>query len=85
MVVVLTVLTPPPVTVVGDPVEPILATLVLLLLHVPPEVASLREVVKLPHTEKVPVIAAGNGFTVTAVVYTVALVQPEPAVLTVNE
>ena len=35
------------------------------LLQVPPAVASARVVVKPAHTVNVPVIAAGNGFTVT--------------------
>ena len=36
-----------------------------LLLHVPPVVASASVVVEPTHTDAVPVIAAGSGFTVT--------------------
>ena len=51
-----------PVTNVVD------ATVVLLLLHVPPVVA-LASVVTVPsHTVAVPVMAPGNGFTVTTTV-----------------
>ena len=39
-----------------------------LLLQVPPPVASLNCVVKLRHTESVPSIAVGFGFTVTTTV-----------------
>ena len=45
-----------------------LATPALLVLHVPPLVASLNEVVRPAHTDMVPVIAAGTGFTSTMVV-----------------
>lgn len=49
-------------------VMPIPAVPGLLLLQVPPVVASLN-VVELPtHTEVIPVIEAGNGFTVIVVV-----------------
>ena len=41
----------------------IVAIAVLLLLHVPPLVASAREVVKPAQTLVVPVMTAGNGFT----------------------
>lgn len=46
----------------------IVATEVLLLLHVPPVVASLSEVVDPTQTLVVPSIAPGSGFTVTTVV-----------------
>jgi len=49
-------------------VEPTLATEILLLSHVPPEVASLSVVVDPTHTAVVPVIDNGNAFTVTTVV-----------------
>jgi hypothetical protein len=39
----------------------------VLLLHVPPGVISLTEVVIPSHTDNVPVIAAGKGLTVTVV------------------
>ena len=45
-----------------------MATPVLLLLHVPPVVASLRVVDEPRQTLVVPVIVAGNGLTVIAVV-----------------
>jgi len=54
-----------PVTIL---VEPIVAIVVLLLLQVPPTVASASVVVKPGHTVVVPVIAAGNAFTVNVVV-----------------
>ena len=41
---------------------------VLLLLHVPEGVISLKVVVKPLHTLRLPVIAAGNGLTNTEVV-----------------
>ena len=40
----------------------------LLLLHVPPAVASVRVVVKPTQTAAVPKIGVGNGFTVTIAV-----------------
>ncbi len=46
------------------PVDVTVATAVLLLLHVPPEVASLNVTVDPTHTFALPVIAAGNGLTV---------------------
>lgn len=56
------------------PVEdPTTAIAVELLLHVPPGVLLLSVVVLPLHTSVVPVIAAGNGFTVT-----VAVVKPVP-------
>ncbi len=63
--------TPPPetpVTVVGEPAEPIVAMLVLLVLHVPPEVASAREAVPDWHTVADPRIAPGTVQTLTVVV-----------------
>ena len=50
---------------------PIVATLVLLLIHVPPPVLE-RVVVEPAQTVVVPAIAVGNGFTVT----TVVVIQP---------
>ena len=43
------------------------ATVVVLLLHVPPP-TSLKVVVDPTHTDTVPVIEDGNGLTVTTVV-----------------
>jgi len=65
-------------------VEPIV-TVLLLTLHVPPVVASASVVEEVPQIANVPVIDATTGFTVTAVVYTVPELQPEPVLLTVNE
>jgi hypothetical protein len=45
-------------------VAPTTATVVLLLLHVPPDVASLSVVVAPTHKVRTPVIAAGGGLTV---------------------
>ena len=45
-------------------VEPIVAMSVLALLHTPPVVADDNVVVLPAHTLVVPVIAAGNGWTV---------------------
>ena len=60
--------TTPEVTPVTIPdVEPMVATPVLLLVHVPPEVASVNVVVKPTHTFVVPPIAAGFGLTVKLV------------------
>jgi len=58
----------PVATPLTIPVDPTLARLVLLLLHVPPVVASLNAVVDPAHTTRVPVIPAGKGLTVTGVV-----------------
>jgi hypothetical protein len=55
-----------------DFAEPIDAIVVGEQLHTPPPVASLKVVVLPAQTLATPVIAAGNGFTVT----TVVLVQP---------
>ena len=46
-------------------VVPIVATVVLLLLHVPPVMASLSVTVLPWHTEEGPVMATGGGRTVT--------------------
>ena len=54
---------------------PIVATLVLLLIHVPPPVLE-RVVVEPAQTVAVPVIADGNGFTVK----TVVVIQPVASV-----
>ena len=78
----------PPVTVVGDPVEPTVAIKVLLLLHVPPRVRSDKLVVPVPHIEGVPLITPGVPYTVTVVVaeqpgpveYTIAIVPAPPPV-----
>ena len=56
--------------------EPIVATAMLLLLHVPPIVASLSVVVLPTQTAVTPVIAAGSGLTVIIVVVR----QPVPNV-----
>ena len=53
-----------PVTI---PDVPTLATATLLLLQKPPGVTLASGVVRLTHTDVVPVIAAGDGFTVTLV------------------
>lgn len=67
----------PAATPVTTPVdEPIVATVTLLLAHVPPVLALLSVVVAPVHTDVVPVIAAGSGFTVT----TIDLAQPVPSV-----
>ena len=51
-------------------VETTVATVVVPLVHVPALVASLSVVVKPAQTLVVPVITAGKGFTVTAIVLT---------------
>jgi len=66
MVVVLVEKTFPPVT--SPELEPIEATAITLLLQVPPIVASLKTVVVPAHMVVFPVMAAGNGFTVTVTV-----------------
>ena len=55
----------PPVT--KPEADPIVATTVLLLIHVPPP-ASLKVVDRPEHTDVVPVIADGNGLTVATFV-----------------
>ena len=58
----------PEVMPVTTPVEdPMVATPVALLLHVPPEVVLVNVVVKPTHTLVVPAIAAGFGLTVKLV------------------
>ena len=54
--------------------EPIVATAVLSLVHVPPPVASCSVVVWPMQTKGIPVIAGGSGKMVTVVVTT----HPEP-------
>ena len=63
----------PAVTPATVPEVPTVA-FALLLLQVPLPVASLRVVAEPAHTLIVPVIAAGNGFTVTVAV----TLQPGP-------
>jgi len=59
----------PPATPVTIPeLEPTVASAVLLLVHVPPVVASLNVVVANGQRTIVPVIAAGSGLTVSVVV-----------------
>jgi len=63
----------PAVTPVTTPLlVPMVATVVLLLLHEPPAVASLSVVVRPEQTLAVPVMEAGNGLTVT----TTDVIQP---------
>jgi hypothetical protein len=50
------------------PVDPTVATLVLSLVQVPPVVASDNKVEEPGHENLLPVIGAGSGFTVTALV-----------------
>jgi len=59
----------PAATPVTIPVEdPIVLTAILLLAHVPPEVASVKEEVSPIHTALPPEIVTGIGLTVAAVV-----------------
>ena len=59
----------PAATPVAVPVaEPMFATVVVPLVQVPDEVASVNVVVPVPHTLSVPPIAAGFAFTVTGAV-----------------
>lgn len=60
--------TGPAATPVSTPVLLIVASEVLLLLQVPPAVASVNCVVAATHTPAAPEIAAGKGFTITDVV-----------------
>jgi hypothetical protein len=55
-----------------SPVDPMVATEVVVLLHVPPDVASLMVVHWPTHTMGEPLMAAGKGLTVT----TMVVVQP---------
>ena len=50
------------------PVAVTVAAAVLLLAQVPPLVASLKAVVDLTHTLRMPPMAAGSGLTVTTAV-----------------
>jgi hypothetical protein len=64
--VIVTIPEPAPVTM---PVEdPTVATDVALLLHVPPNVASVKVVVALVQTVDAPPIVAGRAFTVTVLI-----------------
>jgi hypothetical protein len=55
-----------PLTMPDD--EPTVATVVLLLIQVPPAVASVTVIVEPAHTLVGPLIAAGAGLTVTTAV-----------------
>ena len=57
--------TVPGVIPVTMPVPETIAIAVLLLLQEPPDVASVKSTVYPAHTDVVPVIAAGNGLTIT--------------------
>ena len=57
----------PSVVAVTHPVELMVPTAVLLLLQVPPFVASVRQLVLLMHMLVLPVIATGLGLTVMVV------------------
>ena len=59
------VLVPEETPVATPVVEIIVATVVVPLDQVPPEVRSVSAVVNPAQTERAPLIAAGNGFTVT--------------------
>ena len=66
------------------PEDPILATAVLLLLHVPPDGVQFNVVVVPWHNEVEPVMDPGDELTVIVVVYTVPPpLQPE--LVTVSE
>ena len=59
----------PAATPRASPVEePIVATEVVPLVHVPPPGVELNVLVLPIHTAIVPVIAVGNGFTVTTAI-----------------
>ena len=62
--------------------EPSTLAFVLLLVHVPSGVVSVKVVTKPRHTLAVPMIAEGKGLTVTIVVP--EAIQPAPGVLTVT-
>jgi hypothetical protein len=70
--------TVPAFTPVATPPVVIVAVEVLPLAHVPPVVVLLNEIVEPAHTDVVPVIAAGNAFTVTTFV---AAVVPQPVLI----
>ena len=57
---------PTPATI--PEIEPILATAVLVLVHIPPPIASLRSISPPTQTLKVPVMVDGIGFTMKRVV-----------------
>ena len=63
----------PPVT---KPVLPTVATVLTVVLQIPPVVASLSWVVRPEQIEVTPVMGAGNAFTVTVVV----MIQLVPSV-----
>jgi hypothetical protein len=71
VIVVVPAATPPIVPVPA----PMVAAAVVLLTHVPPPDASLSVAVAPAQTERAPLMAAGNGLTVTA---WVAYVVPQP-------
>ena len=50
------------------PLLPIVATVVLLLLHVPPDVEFESKVVDATHKDESPVIFVGKGLTVSDIV-----------------
>ena len=65
----------PGVTPSSNPdIDPTEATVVVPLVHTPPDVALVNGVVEPTHTVVAPVIGAGEGFTVT----TVVAKHPEP-------
>ena len=66
----------------GRPAVPIVATPVLVLLHVPPVVISLTVVVAPAHIEAMPVIGCGNAIMLTVVV--AEALQPEPEAVTIT-
>lgn len=67
--------TVPAATPVTTPVdEPIVAIVVLPLVHTPPGTALLNVVTAPTHTLEVPVMGVGNGFTVI----TFVAMQPAP-------
>jgi hypothetical protein len=69
------VVVPPKIPVTVPDTDPIVPVLVLLLLHVPPGVASLRVAVPPIHTLTLPLIATGCAFTVT-ILFAVAAQLP---------
>ncbi len=67
-------ITVPADTPVTSP-DPFTVTFPLLALHVPPLAVSLNEIVEVPHTSVLPVIAVGIASTVT-----IAVAVPPPVV-----
>jgi hypothetical protein len=65
---------PEAIPVTMPEIEPIVAMVVVALVHVPPPVA-LSTVVRLGHTDAVPAIGGGAGLTV--IIY--VAVQPTPS------